>query len=169
VIVIGSGRGLPLPLKKRRKKMKAETLKQSKKGMKTIKAMSYMKNALFTNSKTICFIIFPLPILKLSLRFINTPFFISGGESPPYTHLWIFNYIYWNYYLPYYLSNITLVLRGKKWKKESWNYYLSLYLSYYPSYLLYYLSHSYPSYLPYYLSYPTYYLLNIYYTNKKGL
>ena len=65
------------------KSVEPKTLKQFKKEIKIINAMSYMKNALSTNSKTICFIIFLLPILKLSLRFINTPFFASGGESPP--------------------------------------------------------------------------------------
>jgi hypothetical protein len=81
VIVIGSGRGLALPLKKRRKEMKAETLKQSKKGIKTIKSMSYMKIVLSNNSKTICSIIFLLPILELNLRLINTPF-SAGGFAP---------------------------------------------------------------------------------------
>jgi hypothetical protein len=176
ILEVESGRGKPLPFKEGGKKMKSvepKTLKRSKKEIKIINAMSYMKNALSTNSKTICFIIFLLLILKLSLSFINTQFFASGGESPPpshnthschYTHLWIFTYIYWNYYLPYYLSNITLLLRGLKWLKEGKSYYLScylLYLPYYPSYLLYYLSHSYLSYLPYYLSYPPYYLLKL--------
>jgi len=62
--------------------MKAETLKQSKKGIKTIKSMSYMKIALSNNSKTICSIIFLLPILELSLRLINTPFFGRGLRPP---------------------------------------------------------------------------------------
>jgi hypothetical protein len=86
ILEVESGRGKPLPFKEGGKKMKSvepKTLKQSKKEIKIINAMSYMKNALPTNSKTICFIIFLLPILKLSLRFINTQFFASGGESPP--------------------------------------------------------------------------------------
>ncbi|MFZ8845750.1 MAG: hypothetical protein ACO2O6_00935 [Candidatus Hydrothermia bacterium] len=64
------------------KSVEPKTLKQFKKEIKIINAMSYMKNALFTNSKTICSIIFLLPILELSLRLINTPFFGRGLRPP---------------------------------------------------------------------------------------